>query len=168
MDRNDDGTLITGDKDELSLQVNDMFDSLRCFKISPDGSHLASGDQMGNIRIHDLDSSTAGDIEEIKQIPAHDNEVICLAYSPSIEPSSVKSIGSPLTKERYWLASGSRDKLIHVFDSEANYETVTVLEQHSSTITSVKFNQVNKIVKNQLQQEISLISSSADRTLIAN
>jgi WD40 repeat protein len=62
-----------------------MIDSLRCLKISPDGSHLASGDQLGNIRIHDLEKNTeTGDIEEVKLIPAHDNEVICLAYSPAI------------------------------------------------------------------------------------
>lgn len=147
-----------------------MVDSLRCFKISPDGTHLASGDQLGIIRVHDLESMAGGDIEEIKQIPAHDSEVICLAYSPAIQPTVKDSLGSsiPLTKERFWLASGSRDKLIHVFDSEANYETVNVLEQHSSTVTSLKFNQMHKIVKNQLQQEVVLISSSADKTLVSN
>lgn len=117
--------------DHISVQFNEMIDSLRCFKISPDGSHLASGDQLGNIRIHDLESIGA-EIPEVKLIQAHDNEVICLAYSPAIQPTAQKSLGSsiPLTKERYWLASGSRDKLVHVFDSESNYETVTVLEQH--------------------------------------
>jgi WD40 repeat protein len=54
---------------------------------------------------------------------------------------------------------------VHVFDSESNYETVTVLEQHSSTITSVKFNQVHRLAKNELQQEVSLITSSADKSL---
>jgi WD40 repeat protein len=69
---------------------------------------------------------------EVKMIHAHDNEVICLAYSPAISPTTLESLGSgiPFTKERFWLASGSRDKLVHVFDSESNYETVTVLEQH--------------------------------------
>lgn len=150
------------------MQFNEMVDSLRCFKISPDGSHLASGDQLGNIRIHDLEAlASNGEIEEIKQIPAHDNEVICLAFSPAIQPSVQKSLGSslPLTKERFWLASGSRDKLINVFDSEANYAPVSVLEQHTSTITSLKFNQVHKLNKNDLQQEVTLLSASADKSL---
>lgn len=149
LDRNIDGALAATSDQQDSI-FNEMIDSLRCFRISPDGTHLASGDQLGVIRIHDLES---GDIEEIKQISAHDNEVICLAYSPAIQPTTTKSLGSslPLTKERFWLASGSRDKLIHVFDSESNYEYVSMLEHHSSTITSVKFNQMHKIVRNQLQ-----------------
>lgn len=65
-----------------------MVDSLRCIKISPDGCHLASGDQLGNVRIHDLESiASNGEIEEIKNITAHDNEVICLAFSPAIQPT---------------------------------------------------------------------------------
>lgn len=55
--------------------------------------------------------------------------------------------------------------MVHVFDSESNYETVTVLEQHTSTITSVKFNQVHRLAKNELQQEVSIITSSADKSL---
>lgn len=126
--RNEDGTPVTNEKDDLSVQVNEMVDSLRCISISPDGSHLASGDQMGNVRIHDLESNKNGDIEEIKLIAAHDNEVICLAYSPVIRSSQPQPNGFPLSKERFWLASGSRDKLIHVYDSEANYETIADLE----------------------------------------
>jgi hypothetical protein len=34
--------------------MNDMVDSIRCIRVSPDGHHLASGDEVGNIRIHDL------------------------------------------------------------------------------------------------------------------
>jgi WD40 repeat protein len=108
-----------------------------------------------------------GEIELVKEISAHDNEVICLAYSPAIPPTVDRSLGSslPMTKERYWLASGSRDKLIHIFDSENKYEAVAVLEQHQSTITGLRFNQVHKLIKNELHQELSLISASADKLL---
>ena len=82
-------------------------------------------------------------------IEAHDNEVICLAYSPLVADED----------SRYWLASGSRDKNILIFDSKNNYEAVGVLEQHSSTITSIQFNQ-NR------QGGLDLVSGSADRTIV--
>lgn len=93
-----------------------------------------------------------------------------MAYSPAISPTTDNSMSSsiPFTKERYWLASGSRDKFVNVFDSESNYETVTSMGHHSSTITSVKFNQVHRFTKNELMQDISLITSSADKTLNVN
>jgi protein associated with RNAse G/E len=51
-------------------------------------------------------------------IEAHDHEVICLAYSPLVAED----------EGRYWLASGSRDKNILVFDSKNDYQAVGVLE----------------------------------------
>ena len=88
---------------------------------------------------------TNTEIEQTKMIEAHDHEVICLAYSPMI-------------KDGYWLASGSRDKNILVFDSKNNYEAVTALEHHTSTITSVQFNADG--------DQISLLSGSADKTIV--
>lgn len=75
-------------------------------------------------------------------------EVICLAYSPQIS--------SP---DRFWLASGSRDKLITIFDSREEYEAVTVLEQHKSTITQLQFYSDSK-------DKLSLMSCSADKTIV--
>ncbi len=95
--------------------------------MSPDGKSLACGDWLGNIRIYDLQGT---EIQQTQMIEAHDNEVICLAYSPLVGGE----------EDRYWLASGSRDKNILIFDSKHNYEAVGVLEQHSSTITSIQFN----------------------------
>lgn len=74
-------------------------------------------------------------------------EVICLSYSTQI-----------LKEGRYWLASGSRDKLITIFDSSEDYEAVAVLEHHSSTITSLQFYQDN--------EELSLMSCGADKTIV--
>jgi WD40 repeat protein len=51
------------EKEEMNQQVKEMVGSLRCISLSPDGSHLASGDKLGNIRIHDLESSKAGETE---------------------------------------------------------------------------------------------------------
>jgi len=42
---------------------------------------------------------------------------------------------------KYWLASGSRDRLTQIYEisNQDRYENVTVLDDHSSTITSIKF-----------------------------
>jgi WD40 repeat protein len=91
-----------------------MIEEIRCMKVSPDGKNLASGDRDGNIRIYDL--SDANDIKLQKLIEAHDREVICLAYSPNMTNDA--------TDSRFWLASGSRDKNITLFDSQYNYEAI--------------------------------------------
>lgn len=55
-----------------------MVDSIRCISISPDGTSLASGDEVGNVRIHNLVES---ELPQVKFVEAHENEVISLAYS---------------------------------------------------------------------------------------
>ncbi|XP_060533650.1 mitogen-activated protein kinase-binding protein 1 isoform X2 [Cylas formicarius] len=113
---------------------------VRCIKVSPDGKHLASGDRSGNIRIHD----TATMREQFK-IEAHDSEVLNLEYSA---PDSNYSL----------LASASRDRLIHVFDTKQGYDFVQTLDDHSSSITAVRFlNHSNNI---------QMVSCGADKSLI--
>lgn len=56
MDRNEDGTPIEA-ADNNALNVMDIVDSIRCIRLSPDGSELASGDEVGNIRIHSLETN---------------------------------------------------------------------------------------------------------------
>ena len=51
MDRNEDGTQIDLDPGD---KINEMVDSIRCITLSPEGNFLASGDEVGNIRIHKL------------------------------------------------------------------------------------------------------------------
>ena len=55
LDRGEDGQLLDL-KDQSGYNINDMVDSIRCIRLSPDGSELASGDEVGNIRIHSLES----------------------------------------------------------------------------------------------------------------
>ncbi len=82
----------------------------RCLKINPLGSHLATGDRNGNIRIYDLNT-----LESICMIEAHDGEVLYLQYS---QPES----------GRLLLASSSRDRLIHIFDaSRITYDLLQTL-----------------------------------------
>lgn len=107
-----------------------MVDSVRCIKLSPDGESLASGDEVGNIRIHSL----AGQLKQTKFMESHDSEVISLSYSPEL--LSTTPVGGQATS-RYFLASGGRDKTILVYDAEHDYEAFTDLGHHSSTITAL-------------------------------
>ncbi|XP_054279530.1 mitogen-activated protein kinase-binding protein 1 isoform X2 [Macrosteles quadrilineatus] len=114
---------------------------VRSIRISPDGKHLASGDREGNIRITDLHS-----LEEIVRIEAHDGEVLCVEYSNFDDP------------RKKYLASASRDRLIHVFSVDEGYKLVQTLDDHSSSITAVRFLSNN----NQLQ----MVSCGADKSII--
>lgn len=72
-----------------SNAVFDQRNGVRCITISPDGTHLASGDRAGNIRVHELQF-----MDEICKIEAHDAEVLCLEYSQPVGQGS---------RKRYWI-----------------------------------------------------------------
>jgi mitogen-activated protein kinase binding protein 1 len=113
-------------EDEASpSDVSDLEGSmqLRSLKSSPDGKHIACGDFAGNIKIYDWESS-----ENISSFKAHEQEVVCLDYSPFLDE-----------KEDYMLVSGSRDRLIHIYSGREEYKNVNTLEGHSSSILSVKY-----------------------------
>lgn len=112
---------------------------------------------LGNIRIHDT-----VDMKEQFKIEAHDSEVLCLEYSSN---DSLYNM----------LASASRDRLIHIFDTKKvqnskinltdwvfcvlqGYDFVQTLDDHSSSITAVRFlNHPNSL---------SMVSCGADKSLI--
>ncbi|XP_060114317.1 WD repeat-containing protein 62 [Heteronotia binoei] len=99
----------------------DVKPGVRVLQVSPDGQHLASGDRVGNLRIHELNG-----MEEVMKVEAHDSEVLCLEYS---KPETGMAL----------LASASRDRLIHVLNVGKNYKLEQTLADHSSAITAVKF-----------------------------
>ncbi|ERE43136.1 mitogen-activated protein kinase-binding protein 1 isoform 3, partial [Cricetulus griseus] len=72
-------------------------------------------------RIHDLHF-----MDELIKVEAHDAEVLCLEYS---KPETGVTL----------LASASRDRLIHVLNVEKNYNLEQTLDDHSSSITAIKF-----------------------------
>ena len=116
--------------------------------VSPDGRHIATGDMVGYLRIYDVESG-----EEIKEILAHDQEVVCLDYAPYI-----------FTGYGYLLASGSWDRLIHIFQSNNGYEDINHLEDHTSSIVSLKF--AYHSAEWDPNKWLKIISSGADKTII--
>ncbi|KAM7412391.1 hypothetical protein PAMA_019993 [Pampus argenteus] len=112
---------------------------IRVLGISPDGQHLAAGDRCGNLRIFGLEF-----LDELVKIEAHDSEVLCLEFSPS-------STGVKL------LASSSRDRLIHIFNLEKNYSLEQTLNDHSASITAVKFTGESP--------DVRMVSCGADKSI---
>ncbi|XP_028253713.1 mitogen-activated protein kinase-binding protein 1-like [Parambassis ranga] len=112
---------------------------IRTICVSPDGKHLASGDRNGMLRVHDLIS-----MEEILKVEAHDTDILCLEYS------------KPQTGLKL-LATASRDRLIHVLDAEDDYSLVQTLDEHSSSITAVRFAANDNKVR--------MISCGADKSI---
>ncbi|XP_076388383.1 WD repeat domain 62 isoform X8 [Megachile rotundata] len=132
---------------EKSDASYDGRNGVRSIRVSPDGKHLASGDRSGNIRIHDLSS-----LEELCLIEAHDAEVLCLEYSKFSKFSA---------ETHRLLASASRDRLIHVFSVDQGYNFLQTLDDHSSSITAVRFfNQSNQ------SNQIQMVSCGADKSII--
>ncbi|KAM9840285.1 mitogen-activated protein kinase-binding protein 1 [Aulostomus maculatus] len=102
-------------------QTAEIRTGIRTICVSPDGKRLSSGDRNGILRVHDLSS-----MEEILKVEAHDAEILCLEYS---KPETGLKL----------LATASRDRLIHVLDAEDDYSLVQTLDEHSSSITAVRF-----------------------------
>ncbi|XP_048829943.1 mitogen-activated protein kinase-binding protein 1 isoform X2 [Brienomyrus brachyistius] len=113
--------IATSNTEKPDSQTSENRTGIRTMSVSPDGQHLASGDRIGTLRIHELQS-----MEEILKVEAHDSEILCLEYS---KPETGLKL----------LASASRDRLIHVLDVESNYGLLQTLDEHSSSITAVRF-----------------------------
>ncbi|XP_041122038.1 mitogen-activated protein kinase-binding protein 1-like isoform X2 [Polyodon spathula] len=120
-------------------QSNDTKNGIRTLCVSPDGQHLASGDRSGTLRVHELHSMV-----EILKVEAHDSEILCLEYS---KPETGLSL----------LATASRDRLIHVLDAGQEYRLLQTLDEHSSSITAVRF------AAN--EDKVRMISCGADKSI---
>uniref|UniRef100_G3PG79 Mitogen-activated protein kinase binding protein 1 n=1 Tax=Gasterosteus aculeatus TaxID=69293 RepID=G3PG79_GASAC len=112
---------------------------IRTICVSPDGRHLASGDRSGTLRVHDLRS-----LAEILKVESHDAEILCLQFS------------KPETGVKL-LATAGRDRLIHVLDAEDDYALLQTLDEHSATVTAVRFAATDNKVR--------LISCGADKSI---
>ena len=113
---------------------------LRCVRVSPDGRHLVTGDRAGNIRV-----LTTRNFATLCKIEAHDSEVMSLDFGGGTE--------------HLYLATASRDRLVHLFDAKNNFEFLRTLEEHSSCVTAVRFLAPDT-------SELRLVSCGADRSII--
>ncbi|KAF9293121.1 mitogen-activated protein kinase binding protein 1 [Mortierella antarctica] len=96
---------------------------IRTIKISSDGLFIASGDKGGNLRVHDLRLFAQVTYQE-----AHDTEIMAIDFTDPQDKDS------PLL-----VATAGRDRLLHVFDVHNNYALLQTLDDHSSSITTIKF-----------------------------
>ncbi|XP_022125962.2 mitogen-activated protein kinase-binding protein 1 isoform X2 [Pieris rapae] len=110
---------LTATSDRDKSKTYDDKIGVRCVRVSPCGRHLAAGDRAGNIWIHNVN----GNGTPAHTLEAHDAEVLCLEYS----------------ERPRLLASASRDRLIHVFLVDKGYQILQTLDEHSSSITAVRF-----------------------------
>ncbi|CAG8514111.1 17328_t:CDS:10 [Acaulospora morrowiae] len=113
---------------------------IRTLRISPDGKLIASGDRGGNLRVHDLDTFT-----ELTYQEAHDAEILTIEFTDGRIPDAP-----------YLIATASRDRILHVFDINNNYHLIQTLDDHSSSITAIKFTSDGG----------RLISCGADKSII--
>lgn len=137
---------------------------VRSVCISPEGDEIASGDRSGNVRIHRTSDFSLCSLQE-----AHESEVLCLSYN--------RDTSNPSQDKPLLLASGSRDRLIHVFarsgahsavtkafkmanvsgiEVGVGYSLVSTMDDHSASITALEF----------AENGTALFSSSADKSVI--
>ncbi|CAH2056230.1 unnamed protein product, partial [Iphiclides podalirius] len=124
----------TSDKDK-SKTYDDKI-GVRCVRVSPCGRHVAAGDRAGNVWVHSAEGAPLHTLE------AHDAEVLCLEYAP---------------RPRL-LASASRDRLVHVFLVDRGYQILQTLDEHSSSITAVRFLSSSS--------GLQMVSCGADKTIL--
>ncbi|EFJ35066.1 hypothetical protein SELMODRAFT_404876 [Selaginella moellendorffii] len=125
------GVLYTDVKDilrpsEQDVDSQDSSQGFRAISVSADGKYLASGDRSGNLRVYDLMTFEMVSFQE-----AHDAEILSLSFSAGFQTRSEEQM--PL------LASGGRDRLVHMYDVNRNFEVIETLDDHSASITGVKF-----------------------------
>ena len=96
---------------------------------------------LGKLRIYEIDET----YELTHEFQAHDNEIVSLDYSPL-----------PLFSYGHLLASGSRDRFIHVYDEE-DYSAILTKGHLNAAVVDVRFSESDGQTK--------LFSSGADNSL---
>ncbi|KAJ3014223.1 hypothetical protein HKX48_005290, partial [Thoreauomyces humboldtii] len=112
---------------------------VRASRVSSDGKFLAAGDRQGNVRVYELTH-----FQQVKYLEAHDAEILTIDFSINVENAS------------FLMATASRDRLLHVFDGAHEFDLVQTLDDHTSSVTAVRFAESGN----------RLISCGADKSLI--
>uniref|UniRef100_A0A915B6I2 Mitogen-activated protein kinase-binding protein 1 n=1 Tax=Parascaris univalens TaxID=6257 RepID=A0A915B6I2_PARUN len=138
----DDWSSLVEEKVLASSSI-DLTTGAKSLRISPDGQHLACGGRDGNLRIFDL---TLPNFPSIAIYEAHEAEIMCVEYS------------DPRRSARYLLATGSRDRLIHLYDPRNGYRPLASVDDHTGAINSVAFTSC--------ADDFLLLSCASDKVVI--
>ncbi|KAM3325637.1 mitogen-activated protein kinase-binding protein 1 [Capsicum chacoense] len=118
----------------------------RSMAVSSDGKYLGAGDFLGNLHIFNLHTTDYMCIQG-----AHDGEILSLSFSlPSIDAPA------KFPHSHYFLASGGKDGMIHVYDVQRNFDIIGSFRDHSAPVTCVKCT----------CSGTKILSCNADRSLI--
>lgn len=104
--------------------------------------YLVVVDREGNIYIYSIIT-----FKLIKKYQANTTEILGVEYSPILLTSN---------NNTSLLATCSRDRLIHVFDSEDDHKYIQTIDNHTSAITCVRFSNDGRY----------FITSSSDKYII--
>lgn len=130
------------------LKDNGPVNGLRAVAIHPDQTQVVAGDKEGNITILQLPS-----LREVRDIGAHNTEVHCIAFSGvDADSNQLGSGGSKMCL----MASGGRDRLVHVYDCSKGHSIVSTLDNHSGAVTALQFTRDGK----------KLLSCGADKNIV--
>ncbi|XP_059305429.1 uncharacterized protein LOC132057014 [Lycium ferocissimum] len=119
----------------------------RSMAVSSDGQYLGAGDFLGNLHIFNLHTANYMCIQG-----AHDGEILSLSFS-------LQSIDAPADKfphSQYFLASGGKDGMIHLYDVQRNFDLIGSFRDHSAPVTCVKC----------ACSGTKILSCNADRSLV--
>ncbi|XP_057983325.1 uncharacterized protein LOC131168119 isoform X1 [Malania oleifera] len=113
-----------------SVESSVSTEGFRSMAVSSDGKYLAAGDCKGSLHIFNLHTS-----EFVCLQGAHDAEILSLSFSL---PSNKDFFPGKYKENPYFLASGGRDRSIHIYDGERNFDLIETIDDHSAAVTSVK------------------------------
>ncbi|XP_037495031.1 mitogen-activated protein kinase-binding protein 1 [Jatropha curcas] len=130
------------------MEASTSTQGFRSMAASADGKYLAVGDCEGNLHIYNLHTS---DYTCFKGV--HDTEILSLSFSLS---SNKCDISEEVVDDNYFLASGGRDRIIHLYDVKRNFDLIESIDDHSAAVTSVKLT----------CRDCKILSCSADRSLV--
>ncbi|XP_019450724.1 PREDICTED: mitogen-activated protein kinase-binding protein 1 [Lupinus angustifolius] len=118
----------------------------RSLAVSSDGMYLAAGDCKGNLHIFNLQTSDYTCFQG-----AHDAEILTLSFN-----LATQDVSEEIAKQCYFLASGGRDCVIHLYDVRRNFDLVDRIDDHSAAVTSIKIS----------SNSCRILSCSADSFLV--
>ncbi|KAG8649411.1 hypothetical protein MANES_08G087700v8 [Manihot esculenta] len=131
-----------------TMEASTSTQGFRSMATSSDGNYLAAGDYEGNLHIYNLHTSDYTLFQGV-----HDAEILSLSFGLS---NNKDDISEDFVDGNYFLASGGRDRIIHLYDGKRNFDLIESIYDHSAAVTSVKLTCHGS----------KILSCSADRSLV--